>query len=104
MTHFFENKFVLLHGVVDLRKGAAGLLSLVGGAELGVCYFFSNRSRSLLKCVYRDKHGVWVATRRLESGTFQWFESVAGSSVLTSEQVTELCAGMRLNFSYEDFI
>ena len=38
-------------GAVDLRKGAAGLIALIGKAEEEVLYVFSNRTRALLKFV-----------------------------------------------------
>ena len=90
----FENrKVVLFHGVADLRKGAVGLLAFVGRLEPGVWYFFSNRSRSLLKCVCRDEGGIWLATKRLDQGCFHWLESPQGSSVLSAQQVADLCSG-----------
>ena len=37
------DKVILCHGVVDLRKGAAGLLGLMPHPKRGTWYLFSNR-------------------------------------------------------------
>lgn len=69
---YFESEEVIIcHGVVDLRKGAPGLLALVKPIERGKWYLFSNRSRSLIKGVLVDKQGVWLSTRRLNQGGFR---------------------------------
>ena len=46
---FEDSKVVLFHGVVDLRKGAAGLVALVDDSEPHTWYLFSNRSRTLIE-------------------------------------------------------
>ena len=54
---FEGDPVILCHGVVDLRKGAAGLLSLVPEPERGTWHLFSNRSRGRIKCVRTES--VW---------------------------------------------
>ena len=93
---FEGDKVVLCHGVVDLRKGAAGLLSLLEDPEVGTWYLFSNRTRRLIKCVRTDGTGYWMATRRLNSGHFYWIERVAGSSAITVTDADSICSGSRI--------
>ena len=57
---FDKSKVILFHGVVDLRKSAAGLVALVDDPQPGTWYFFSNRTRRLMKCVRLDRSGVWM--------------------------------------------
>lgn len=101
----FENnineKFIICHGVVDLRKGSAGLLALIDNPQRGTWYLFSNRTRTLLKCVRIDRYGIWMGTRRLNHGHFCWLERAVGASTLTHEQMLDLCAGKKLLF-YEN--
>ncbi|MDA0349997.1 MAG: IS66 family insertion sequence element accessory protein TnpB [Verrucomicrobia bacterium] len=61
-------------GVVDLRKGAAGLSALVGKPDQDALYLFSNRGRNLLKFLSVDNQGTWVGTRRLHHHRFDWPE------------------------------
>ena len=92
---FKESEVVLFHGVVDLRKGAPGLLGLVDNPKSGVWYLFSNRSRSLLKCVRLDRRGIWMGSRRLKHGTYCWLERSCGSSQLSADAFRELCDGKK---------
>lgn len=80
-------------GVVDLRKGADGLRSLVGEAEQGVLYLFSNRTRALLKFLSVDATGVFCGTRRLHHSCFDWPESPAGRQKLTADELACLLIG-----------
>ena len=92
---FEKSRVVLFHGVVDLRKGASGLLGLIDEPEAGTWYLFSNRTRSLLKCVRIDRAGVWMGSRRLKQGRYLWVERSRGSSVLTASAARELCSGKK---------
>ncbi len=93
----------LMHGVVDLRKGESGLLSLLPEAEEGVQYLFSNRSRTLIKSISLDNHGYWTYTRRLKSGSFRWLEAAKVITKLTADQYEELCNGHRIAYTYKDY-
>lgn len=101
----FEGEAVIVcHGVVGLRlrRGAAGLLSLLDQPEQGVWYLFSNRRRSLIQCVKVDRHGIWVATRRLHRGLFYWIERAAGASSLKVNDAASMCDGERVKRRPED--
>lgn len=93
---FEGEKVILCHGVVDLRKGASGLLSLIPEVERGTWYMFANRSRSLIKCVRCDGTGSWLASRRLRRGHFHWIERAAGSSAITVKDADTICSGHRI--------
>jgi hypothetical protein len=93
---FGDKKVVLCHGVADLRKGAAGLLTLLEVYELDVWYLFSNRTRSLVKGVCLNATGTWLVTCRLKQGSFQWPERACGSSLISATIAEEICAGERL--------
>ena len=92
---FEKSRVVLFHGVVDLRKGAPGLLGLIEKPEVGTWYLFSNRTRSLMKCVRMDGSGIWMGSRRLKQGRYEWVERSRGSSVLSASAARELCSGKK---------
>ena len=73
-------------GVVDLRKGADSLRALVGEAENGVLYLFSNRIRALLKFLSVDSAGIFCGTRRLHRSRFDWPESPEGNQKFTGDE------------------
>lgn len=92
---FEFSKVVLFHGVVDLRKGAAGLVALVDDPESDTWYLFSNRSRTLMKCVRLDRSGVWMGARRLKQGHYRWVERSRGTSILDYQAAEDLCSGKK---------
>lgn len=94
-----QEKVVLFHGVVDLRKGASGLLAVVGSVESDTLYLFSNRSRTLVKAVSRDATGISVRSRRLHRGHFFWMEEARGSSVIEAELARSILRGDRIKKS-----
>jgi hypothetical protein len=90
---FEDSKVVFFHGVVDLRKGAAWLVALVDDPEPHTWYLFSNRSRTLMKCVRLDRFGVWMGSRRLKQGHYRWVERSRGTSILDANAAADLCSG-----------
>lgn len=67
----------LAQGTSDLRAGIDTLLgrvvqSMPGGARIHTAYVFANRGATRLKILVYDGAGMWLCTRRLQSGRFVW--------------------------------
>ena len=79
-------------GASDLRGGIADrlLAQVVHGFALGAqahhAYVFANRRADRLKVLVFDGRGMWLCTRRLQSGSFEWPREDTGAQVLTREQ------------------
>ena len=89
----------LISAPMDLRCGMDRLLLQVQAlrgrpAVEGEAYVFANRSGNRIKLLCYDRHGLWLAVRRLHRGSFVWPR--AGDSVwnLNPEQFAWLCAGV----------
>jgi transposase len=86
-------------GASDLRGGIDKLLAqvvhgFVLGAQARHAYVFANRRGDRLKVLVFDGVGMWLCTRRLQSGSFEWPREDTGSQVLTREQFDWLVAGL----------
>jgi transposase len=60
---------------VDMRKSIDGLSQLVspllgGDALSGAVFVFLSRRREKVKLLWWDRHGFWLAYKRLERGRF----------------------------------
>lgn len=88
----------------DMRKGFNGLHALVSqrlGEEpcSGSLFVFTNRRHTRLKILFWDRTGLWVCTKRLESGTFSWPPSAevgAAKLALSPEALSMLTDGIDL--------
>ena len=64
-------------GSTDLRKGVTGLLAIIENemhldALSNSVFFFCNKSHKLLKIIFWNKTGFWLAQKRLEMATWPW--------------------------------
>jgi transposase len=86
-------------GASDLRGGIDKLLAVVVhgfalGAQAHHAYVFANRRADRLKVLVYDGAGMWLCTRRLQSGGFAWPREASGTLNLTHEQLDWLVAGL----------
>lgn len=83
---------------VDLRCGMDRLLvivqSLAESAVPGDAYVFRNRSGTRIKVLVADATGVWLCTRRLNSGRFVWPRAGEAAFAVSAQQFEWLCAGI----------
>lgn len=82
----------------DMRGGIDSLLSRVvhsfaGGAAIHSAYIFTNKSGSRLKVLVYDGAGIWLCTRRLQSGRFVWPKNETGQISISESQLRWLIAG-----------
>jgi transposase len=75
---------------VDMRKSIDGLAQLVapllkGDAFSGSLFVFLSRRREKVKILWWDRHGFWLAYKRLERGRFPGPEVLASRAVSVLE-------------------
>lgn len=63
-------------GAIDMRKSIDGLAQLVQDTLpvsplSGALFVFFNRGRDKVKLLWWDRHGFWLAYKRLERGRFR---------------------------------
>ncbi len=69
---------------------------MFGAAQAHNAYLFANRDANRMKVIVHDGFGVWLCSRRLHKGSFNWGKSIdLGSSVtLSTEQFNALIVGL----------
>jgi transposase len=82
----------------DMRKSIDGLAQAVVDALhrqplSGEVFVFGNRAHDKVKLLWWDRHGFWLAYKRLERGRFRWPET--GGTIGLSE-LTLLLEGVDL--------
>jgi transposase len=98
-------RIYLARAAADMRKGFNGLAALVrerlGKDPLsGDAFVFIGRRKTMLKILLWDVSGFWLATRRLERGTFavrgriSADRDAAGSHTLSVAEMMNLLEGI----------
>jgi transposase len=80
---------------VDMRKSIDGLSQLVGSAFSadpfgGEVFVFLSRRRDKVKLLWWDRHGFWLAYKRLERGRFPKPEQIAQRALSAAELMAYL--------------
>ena len=88
----------LVGEAVDMRKAIDGLAQAVVDTLQrqplsGEVFVFGNRGRDKIKLLWYDRHGFWLAYKRLERARFRW--PAIGGRIDTTE-LTLLLEGIDL--------
>ncbi|MBU2212568.1 MAG: IS66 family insertion sequence element accessory protein TnpB [Gammaproteobacteria bacterium] len=84
----------------DMRRGMDTLMNQIitvfGAVQTHNAYLFANRGANRMKVIVHDGFGVWLCSRRLHKGSFNWGKDIdLGESVtLSSEQFNALIVGL----------
>lgn len=97
-------KVFLAMDPADLRKSFTGLWAvtvnvLKDDPSSGSLYVYTNRRHNRVKILYWDGTGLWVMTKRLEQGTFNWPQGIDtsnGKLQLSPEALALLLDGVDL--------
>ena len=82
----------------DFRKGIDGLAALCKASLeqdpfSGTVFVFRNRRATAIKVLVYDGQGFWICQKRLSSGRFRWWPTVADGS---ADQTTTTLAAHQL--------
>ena len=94
-------------GSTDLRKGVAGLLAVIENemhlnALSSSLFLFCNKSHRLLKVIFWDRTGFWLAQKRLETATWPWPNTAQEARKISPEQLEMLLSGIDFWHAHEE--
>jgi transposase len=102
MLNLNENTRVWLKpGITDGRLGVYGLRGLVSqglGLDVlaGDLFVFCNRRRNRVSVLMWDGSGLWLASKRLEGGTYAWPQDEAAVAQMSLAQLRLLLDGFEI--------
>lgn len=93
-----ENVFLAVKPV-DMRHAIDTLTQYVqdelkSAWHEGAAFVFTSKSRSRIKVLRWDKHGVWLCVRRLHKGHFRWPRANEAAWSLTPDEFSWLVSGV----------
>ena len=65
-------------------------------------FLFCNKSHKLLKLIFWDKTGFWLAQKRLERNTWPWPENTKEAREITQWQLEMLLSGIDFWRAHEE--
>lgn len=96
-------RIYLAAGATDLRRGFDGLAGIAREVLQrdplsGALFVFANARRTRIRVLTWDGTGLWLMTKRLEKGTFQWpaADGAARSVTLRAEELAMLLGGLHV--------
>lgn len=101
MLRFEGQRVYLACGQTDMRKSINGLTGIIQNSfQLdpfsNALFVFCNRKRDRLKILEWDGDGFWLYFKRLEKGHFRWPTAESATMVLTSDELSTLLSGTRI--------
>ena len=96
---FSNTRIFIKPGPTDLRKAATGLSYIVRDEMNlrvldGSVFLFCNKSRKLLKALWWDKTGFWLAQKKLECETWPWPNTREEAREISQENIHLLLKGI----------
>jgi transposase len=96
-----ETRVFLKTGATDLRLAFEGLRALVVNVirqdpTAGHVFAFCNRARNRVRGLYWDGSGLWLSTKRIESGTVAWPKDEGGVAEMNGTQLRLLLQGLEI--------
>jgi len=93
-------KVLVAQEPLDFRKGIDGTAAVCRNAldrdpNCGHIFVFRNRSRTMIRLLVHDGHGIWLMNKRVSAGRFRYWLDADGDTTcwLDPHQLQVLLAG-----------
>lgn len=97
---FSNTRIFLRPGATDMRKGSEGLIEIVRNNmklnhyDSGCVFVFCSRNRKILKAVWWEKNGFWIAGKTLQEQTWPWPKDNIEAMEIDTEKIKLILCGI----------
>ena len=96
---FSQTRIIIRPGTTNMLASKEQLLEIIKGLMKddpfsGAVFLFCNRNRNILKMIWWDRSGFWVAQKKLEKGHWPWPDTQEQVRQLNLEHVEMLLKGV----------
>lgn len=96
---FSHARIIIRPGTTNMLASKDQLLEIIKSIMKddpfsGAVFLFCNRSRNILKMIWWDRTGFWVAQKKLEKGRWPWPDTHEQVRQLNLEQIEMLLKGV----------
>ena len=96
---FSHTRIIIRPGTTNMQASKEQLLEIIKGLMKddpfsGAVFLFCNRNRNILKMIWWDRSGFWVAQKKLEKGHWPWPDTQEQVRQLNLEHVEMLLKGV----------
>ena len=105
-TDFSNARIFLRPGTTDMRTSKVELLHVINDLMKqdpfsGAVFMFCNSQRKLLKMIWWETNGFWIAQKTLEKGRWFWPDTVEQAKEIKLDEVIMLLKGIDFFCAYE---
>lgn len=106
MFDFSNTRIFLRPGTTDMRTGKEELLHVINDLMKqdpfsGAVFMFCNSQRKLLKLIWWENNGFWIAQKTLEKGRLPWPDTIEQAKEIKLNEVIMLLKGIDFFCAYE---
>ena len=92
MFDFSNTRIFLRPGTTDMRTGKEELLHIINDLMKqdpfsGAVFMFCNSQRKLLKLIWWETNGFWIAQKTLEKGRWPWPDTIEQAKEIKLNEV-----------------
>jgi transposase len=104
---FSHTRIIIKPGTTNMQYSRDQLLEIVKSIMKedpfsGAVFLFCNRSRKILKMIWWDRTGFWVAQKRLEKERWPWPDTQKQVRQLNMDQIEMLLKGVDFFKGHEE--
>lgn len=104
---FSNTRIFIKPGITDLRTSTDSLLYLIKDIMKqdplsGAVFLFCNKNKTILKAIWWDRNGFWIAQKKLEKSKWPWPNNKKELQELNITEIKLLLMGIDFSKKHEE--